>query len=290
MTIIGALPMQTSLKSKSNITLFTTCKPWRGADAIAQWNALQSWTHLQPRPDIVIFGDDFGSSHMAKKSGVMHRPDIERHRNGPPYLHALFRDAQAMAETSLVCYVNADIILARGLMEAADAAERHFVADSFMVVGRRNDVPALTDKALSFSEGWQARVEAYAKTTGQEHGPAGLDWFLFRRQTLKDLQPFIIGKSAWDNYLLLSAGRQGFQTVDATSVVLAIHQVESPQHPDALWVYNGGMWHQERPRHGEGTTDACQWIMSANLSITQLQGGNRYGTDTERRGRLGEPH
>lgn len=281
--------MQTSLKSKSNVTLFTTCKPWRGVDAIAQWNALQSWTHLRPRPDIVIFGDDFGSSHMAEKFGALYRPGVERYRNGPPYLHALFRDVQAMATTPLVCYVNADIILVHGLLEVAEVVARYFTVESFMVVGRRNDVPALAGQTLSFSSGWRTRLERYAKTTGKEHGPAGLDWFLVRRQTIRNLQPFIVGKAAWDNYLLLTAGRQGFQTVDATNVVLAVHQVESSQHPDALWLYNRQLWDQERPRQGEGTTDSCRWTMSANLNITQSQGGNRYG-DSKERGRLGEPH
>jgi len=267
--------MPTSLKLKSNVTLFTTCKPWRGDDAAAQWNAIKSWTLLHPRPTIVVFGDDYGSRRMTGELEVLHRPGVARHRNGPPYLHALFRDAQAMATTSLACYINADIILVRGFMEMVEAVHARFTIAPFMVVGQRWDVPTLTGQTLNFGARWQERLEQYARSTGALHGPAGLDWFLFRRGTVPDLAPYIVGKAAWDNYLLLTAGRKAFETVDATDAVLAVHQADSPQTPDALWYYNNNLWQTERPRHGEGTTDSCLWTMSANLNITEKQGGTR---------------
>lgn len=276
--------MRTFLKSQSSLTIFTTCKPWRGNDAIAQWNALQSWTLLQPRPDIIVYGDEYGTRRITTNLNISHHPGVKRPRIGPPYLDAMFRDAQADATTPLICYVNADIIMPRGLIETAEMADQWAGTDPFLVVGRRLDTPALAGQTVNFSFGWQANLERYANATGEEHGPAGLDWFLFRRKTMLELKPFIIGRGAWDNYLLLTAGRRGFKTIDATDAVLAVHQADSPTTPDAQWQHNKTLWEQEKAAHGEGTTDSCLWKVDAHLNVTTTkQGGNRYADEETRR-------
>jgi len=43
------------------LTLFALPKPFRGRNGIIQQNAIRSWTLLEPTPEIILFGDEFGT-------------------------------------------------------------------------------------------------------------------------------------------------------------------------------------------------------------------------------------
>lgn len=256
-------------KSKSNLTIFTTCKSWRDEEvAIAQWNALKSWTLLTPRPEIIVYGNEFGSARMARDLGLVHRPSVETHRNGLPYVSALFELAQAEASTALMCYINADIIMVDGLAEAAQAALDWTRSANFMMVGRRFDAPALAGQPVRMDEGWRRRLIRFALSSGEWHNEAGLDWFMFRRGSMTNIPRFLVGCTAWDNWLLLSAGRRGFETIDATDAVFAIHQADTPGTETMLWRENRRLWEQENPEKREGTTAACKWRLDKAMNIT----------------------
>jgi hypothetical protein len=253
---------------RSNLTIFTTCKPWRGVEvATAQWNALKSWTLLSPRPEIVVYGDEFGSARMAAELGLVHKPSVHTQREGLPYVSALFETAQVEATTPLTCYINADIIMVRGLAEAARVAGEWARGRNFMMVGRRFDVPALAGQAVDMTGDWRDRLEQFAVASGELHGPEALDWFMFRRESVTDIPPLVMGCSAWDNWLLLAAARKGFETIDATDAVFAAHQADSVGRPTVWWQANRRLWEQEEPEHGEGTAAACGWRLDRAMNI-----------------------
>jgi len=75
------------------LTLFATPKAFRAHTGIIQRNAITSWTRLNPRPEIILFGDDEGTSAIARELGLRHVPEIAHNHTGAPMLDDLFAKA-----------------------------------------------------------------------------------------------------------------------------------------------------------------------------------------------------
>lgn len=53
-----------------NLTIFAVPKPFRGQIGIIQRNAIQSWTKLKLRPEIILLGNDEGTQEIAREFGL----------------------------------------------------------------------------------------------------------------------------------------------------------------------------------------------------------------------------
>src|SRR5438067_1262389 len=93
------------------LTIFSTPKPFRGHVKITQYNALRSWTLLDPKIEIILFGDEEGAQEAAREFGLRHEPSVRRSEKGTKYLGYLFDRAQEVSRHDVLCYVNCDIIL-----------------------------------------------------------------------------------------------------------------------------------------------------------------------------------
>src|SRR5207245_4092632 len=103
------------------ITFFATPKPFTGHIGVIQRNAITSWTLLRPRPEIVLVGDDQGTAEIAGDLGLCHIPVVRRNEYGTPLLDDIFAKAEAQASDHLLRYINADILVLRDCMMAAQA-------------------------------------------------------------------------------------------------------------------------------------------------------------------------
>jgi len=134
------------------LTIFAMPKPFEGHIATIQRNAITSWTLLNPRPEIILFGEENGVSEIARELGLRHIPKVNRNEYGTPLLNDLFDSAQNLAVNSIVCYVNADIVL----LSDFSAAVKQIVSwrPRFLMIGRRWDVDIT--EPLNFSQaGWE---------------------------------------------------------------------------------------------------------------------------------------
>jgi hypothetical protein len=202
------------------LTLFTTPKPFLGHIAIIQGNALTSWTKLVPRPDILLFGDAKGTSEAAADLGLRHIPEVATSEFGTPLVNDMFARAEAAGQHDLLCYVNADIILTHDFSQAA--ARLAVDPPRFLMVGQRWDVDIT--QPLNFEMGWEDRIKERARHKGRLHEPTGIDYFVYRRGQWGSLPAFAVGRIGYDNWLLYEARRTGSALIDATGVVMAIHQ------------------------------------------------------------------
>ena len=71
------------------LTLFAIPKPFRGQSDLIQRNAIASWTHIDPHPDVVLFGDEEGTAEFAQQLGIRHIPEVARNEFGTPRLDDL---------------------------------------------------------------------------------------------------------------------------------------------------------------------------------------------------------
>jgi len=208
------------------LTLFAVPKPFLDHTAMIQRNAITSWTLLRPHPQIILFGREEGTAAIAADLGVQHVPDVARNEYGTPLVSSMFEQAQDQTTDHLLCYVNADIILTDDFMRAVERVfhrKRHF-----LMIGCRWDVNVA--KPLSFESDWAKLLQSYVVEHGQRHPPTGIDYFVFSRGLWGDIPPFAVGRAAWDNAMVYRARIQGAAVVDATEVVMAVHQNHDYSH------------------------------------------------------------
>jgi len=209
------------------MTLFALPKPFQGHINVIQRNAITSWTRLSPKPEIILFGDEEGTAQIAQDFRLRHVPDLLCNEYGTPLLDDLFRKAQSLATCGILCYVNADILLFGDFVKAVTQAARW--RHRFLMVGQRMnlDLPQLQDFD---SPQCEVRLRRLALDKGIYGGVGGIDYFVFTPGLYPSIPPLAVGRMAWDNWLIWSARSSKAPVIDATSVVLIIHQNHSYSH------------------------------------------------------------
>lgn len=203
------------------ITIFACPKPFRGHFEVIQRNAIKSWNLLQPKPEIILVGDDEGVAEVCKEFALTQIADIEKNEYGTPLVNSIFQACQERAKHSVVCYVNSDIILLSNFMSAVATVSSHM--PKFLMIGRRWDIEI--KKVLNFaSDSWEKDLHLLRTQTGILNSESAMDYFVFLRGMYTDIPPLAIGRLRWDNWLVWRARSKFIPIVDATATITIIHQ------------------------------------------------------------------
>jgi hypothetical protein len=208
------------------LTLFSIPKPFHGHIEIIQQNAIKSWTLMRPRPEIVLFGDEKGTAETARLFGTRHVPQVARNEYGTPLVNDLFDQAQRTAAHNVLCYVNADIILMSDFLQTVSRVIDW--RNPVLMVGRRWDMEMA--ESLDFSTGWENAMRSRLDSSGVLHAATGIDYFVFPRGMWRDIPPFAIGRTTWDNWLIYRARAIRVPVVDVTKALVAVHQDHNYLH------------------------------------------------------------
>jgi len=215
------------------LTIFTIPRYFRGHFGVIQRNAIRSWSRLHPKCEILLLGNDEGTAEMALELKISHVKDIACNEFGTPLINSAFEAAQNISKHRIVAYVNADIILMSDFMEAVQKVKR----PSFLMVGERCDTNINFE--LDFTErNWESQLRAAARR-GIFHGKGGIDYFVFNKGLFRNIPPFAIGRTTWDNWLVYRARALGVPVIDAIGAILAIHQNHDYSH---CLIKEGGAW------------------------------------------------
>lgn len=227
------------------LTLFTIPKAFTGHVGIIQRNALRSWLRLEPRPDIVLLGDDPGVAEAAREFGVAHVPGIAKSDWGTPRIDSAFSIAQSRPGAEELVYVNTDILLDQDIVETLalvrERKPRH------LVIGRRWDFVQRTE-IPSMGAATLASLREKARREGVLHPASGIDYFAFPKGIYSEIPPFAVGRTAWDNWLVWGAKAADASLVDATHAITCLHQEHSYTH------VNGGAagaWKSDESRRNK---------------------------------------
>lgn len=201
-------------------TLFAIPKAFRGHTGIIQRNAILSWSLLEPKPELILFGNDEGVGEMASQVQAKHIPDVACTEYGTPLISDVFQKARTTAQNSVLCYANSDIILIKSFTDAV----RKVVSEmkQFLIVGQRWDLDV--NDPIDFVPGWQQELQNRVTQNGKLHGVWAIDYFVFPRELGADMPSFAIGRPAWDNWFIYSARKKGSAVIDATPSLIAVHQ------------------------------------------------------------------
>lgn len=205
------------------ITIFTLPKPFKGHINIIQRNAIKSWQKLGC--EIILMGDDEGVKETAREFGLQHVGNIRKNQFGTPLLNSAFETAQKIAKNNILVYINADMILMSDFIPAIKKIDKSL----FLMNGRRTDLDVEKEIDFNFLD-WEEKLRNEVSKNGKLHGYSGIDYFIFPRNFPHQLPDFAVGRAGWDNWLIYHTLSLKIPVIDATEVILAVHQNHSFSH------------------------------------------------------------
>jgi hypothetical protein len=208
------------------LTIFATPKPFRGHIGVIQRNAIRSWTLLRPACEVILIGNEEGIAETAAEFDLQHVANVARNKFGTPLVSDIFKQAEQLSSRNLFCYVNSDIVLMSDFMEAVQRVAA--LKRRFLLVGHRWNVDL--KEPLDFELEWEEKLRIRAKQFGILAGASSIDFFVFPRGSLGEIPPFAIGRPNWDNWMLYRARSLRAPMIDATPVVMAVHQNHDYAH------------------------------------------------------------
>ena len=203
------------------ITIFCTPKNFEGIFEVIQKNAIRSWRNLSSEIEIILFGDSLGTKEVAKEVDAIYLPDVKCSRNGVPLLSDLFYQANINASYDILAFINSDIILPKQFVETIRKVGNEF--SNFLSIGHRWDLDV--NRLINFDR--KDNVDSFWETSeinSKKHSPAAIDYFVFRKGSLKKLPDFVIGRPGYDNWLIWYARRKFISVIDISNEVKPIHQ------------------------------------------------------------------
>ncbi|MBR8827330.1 MAG: glycosyltransferase family 2 protein [Gomphosphaeria aponina SAG 52.96 = DSM 107014] len=213
-------------ENKVNITIFSVPKPFSGLIGTIQRNAILSWSKLKLASQIILFGDEEGTGALCQELGICHVPEVTLNEYGTPMLDGIFAEVEKQANSEIVAYVNADIILMNDFTEAITAVSEEL--DKFLMIGRRWNIDLF--KELSFAANWEESLRSLVGKQGCLAPHDAKDYFVFPKHLYAKIPPFAVGRGYWDNWMVNEALNRGYPLVDASLAVLAVHQEHTYIH------------------------------------------------------------
>ena len=208
------------------LTIFATPKKFDGHIGVIQRNAIQSWTRMAPRPNIILFGTEAGTAETARELGLVHVSNIKCNQWGTPLVSDLFEQAESHSTSPVLSYVNSDIVLFDDFAQALTRVSA--LTQNFLMVGRRSDLEIRDE--ISFENDWVQALRTRAHRESELQIARSIDYFAFSRGLYPAMPPLAIGRFWWDNWLLWKARALSAAVVDATREVLIIHQNHDYSH------------------------------------------------------------
>jgi len=251
------------------LTLFTTPKPFLGHCAVIQRNALKSWTLVHPDAEVILFGDEEGAADTCQELNLRHEPNVRRNENGTKYLNYIFDRARELSRHNILCYANCDIILGADFRAALELTSRTY--SEFLMMGRRWDTD-ITEPRDFEQPDWDAQLRSLALRSGKQNGPTWIDYFCFSRDLyFRKMPPFLIGRTGWDPWLIWFARKSRVRLVDASRMVVAVHQ-----NHDYAYLKQGvaSLHSQSEARYNWSLGDDKSWhYYSADAATDRLERG-----------------
>jgi len=219
------------------LTIFSITRPFYGHFNIIQRNAISSWVRLQPCPEIILIGNEFGQQQVAKEFGLRHHLQVARDKFGFAYMKDIIKIGSDLAGYPLICYVNADIILLNDFIQSIRNIQSKFGCDRFFIGGRRYNLDV--DNLIDYdAPDYQIKLKESIKSRAGLARYSAIDYFVFPKsivnQITREMPPFVVGVTPWDNWFLYMIRRMHIPFIDATSEITAVHQNHESLRPENI--------------------------------------------------------
>ena len=233
---VVALPKRAEpLVGAAPLTIFSAPKAFKGHVGIIQQNAIRSWLSLRPKPRVILFCNEPGTAEVLNGLDVELVTEVEANSYGTPLVSGMFKKADGLANSDVLAFISADIILTQRALQAAGLAMNW--SPRFLLVAQRHDVDVRA--LIDFDEKWGERWAPGAVAGGKLHSAGAIDLFMYPRGQYDHMPPFAIGRTAYDNWLLWNTVASDIPLIDATKFLTLIHQNHDYGHAPKVDVWNG---------------------------------------------------
>jgi len=245
------------------ITLFSCPKAFLGPFNVIQRNAIQSWRRLGPEVEVILMGDDQGTSETAKEFGLHHIPDVARNAFGTPLIRSLFERAQERARYDRLCYVNADLILMSNFIQAIKRVVVEMPRS--LMVGRRWNLEL--KEPVDFNGDWEGWLHKEVAHRGKLYYHFAIDYFVYPKGVWGEIPSFAIGRPGWDIWMLYRAHCLNLPMVDLTKMVSVVHQNHDYSHHPEGW--EGASKGEEAKQNFELLGEISYSLLDAQYYLTE---------------------
>lgn len=205
------------------LAMFTTFKNKADRFTIHS-NVLHNWAQYKPviQPILYAYQTDERLTTMATSLGWLVFPTPRLSKNGVPFFKDMYFHAQQQVDSVFYGYFNGDLLFDDGLVDTLLLVERFLdQLHDTMIVGMRSNFPMRGEQLYNKTE-----VARVARTKSKLFRPDAEDYFVIAHNSFpwESLTDIVIGRPAYDNYLVAKAIMKGVSVVDATKTLLALHQ------------------------------------------------------------------
>ena len=165
-----------------------------------------------------------GTAEIAQEYGLTHFPNIACNEYGTPLLNSMVSWVDQRASNSIIVYANVDVVFNNSLIVAINRAvenQERRRRRNFVIIGQTLDVRVDYEIAFERSN-WEANLIDSANHRGNLR--VGRDYFVYARGFWGEMPAFAVARPAWDKWAIFRALELGADVIDATDVILAIHQ------------------------------------------------------------------
>nr|XP_022304841.1 uncharacterized protein LOC111111937 [Crassostrea virginica] len=202
------------------LTLFTT---WNNSkENFARRNTtVSNWAQLTPQIIPVLFTNDQGLQRNVEQKGWRTLP-VLKSKIGIPVLKNMYLEAMEQFNSTFYAYANGDILFTDTLLTFLRSVSENetLLNNTLLIVGQRTNVKNVSAKeAVNF-----ALLKNASKTRGKLFTTWAEDYFITTKNfPWSDMPSVVVGRRAYDNFLVLESIKQHFIVIDATKTILAIH-------------------------------------------------------------------
>jgi hypothetical protein len=244
-----------------NITFITAFRKFRSPFDMIQHSAMYSWKVngipvIAPTNEVDTKGACDAYDNITLIDGVKRGREIGFPTQSP-IVPDLIAKALPVADTTMVAYINSDIIITENFAEKIQQMIDKYGYDIF-TAGSRNEIDLI---------GYANTPETYKKVLEQERevydDSTSSDLFIASkftwRKIIKDMPEYILGRWGWDNYLHMMGEVLKLKKYNCSDVLPILHckhtfhhifaqekkhekEAPSSQYNLALWEKTRGMY------------------------------------------------
>jgi len=205
-------------------TIFSCPKEFSSLFGIIQRNAINSWLNLNPTPKIILFGvenEEIKKEYNHDSISFVSIEDLNEYKT--PYINKIFEKAMSLSITDTLCYVNSDIILFNDFNNTINNISK---IKNYFGVGQRYNLDL--DRVIDFKNFDFLNKNFFDQATLDSY--TGSDYFIFNKDTIKNIPNFLIGRTCWDNWLIYYASINNLNLIDCTNDIFCVHQKQDYSH------------------------------------------------------------
>lgn len=217
--------LKSDLLANNSVPLLTLFTSWNDSPEkyLVHNLTLHNWVMLRPFVIPVIFTNETSVAEDCARNGFEVRHISAAAADGIPVLKYMYKDAMDNYNSTFYAYSNGDILYTETLIKTLLLLKNSTLDldKPAMIVGQRSNVDNVTELEGST---W-GNITRIAKERGKLFTGWAEDYFITTRSfPWKDIAEVVIGRRAYDNWLVYNSRKSKHVVIDGTKTILAVHQ------------------------------------------------------------------